>query len=302
MIFVGLLGGGIFIAFQWRNYWEQQNERLKADFEGQLKTRVYSEILRAWNKSTNYQPAAAIDVDEFRQSALHPDFSDYTGDDFCVGVLPDGRRFRFSEIVARRLVSNYQDHMRVTNSSYYDNESYRTLVFKGLFFVLEDSLPYEGFKGRLQIAPKTKEKAPQSAKKKPKPVPKNTPKKYNESILDADLDSFISDEPAASKEPLPPLFDRLFELQAAHPERIRQRLTPEFCEQINQLRFILQQPIALSFHENKVYFSLRQSMDFLPITVEHTLLSDGRINYLTNNFRTVFRVLDALARLTTRKP
>ncbi|MGH1336184.1 MAG: hypothetical protein ACRBFS_08655 [Aureispira sp.] len=282
---------GIFMAIHHvRNNLKVKQNTLRAKFEQQVKSSVYQEVFKTWNTTINYSPNQCIDQQDFERAGLHKNYSIYQGDDYCTGQLADGRTFHFSELLTQRVV----EHTTIEG----EYSSHKVPVFKGLFFMLEDTVPFEGFTGRVQIQPTIPEK--KTTKKKAKSNKKVAPKKYIEGILDADFsNSSTLPSSSTSKAPLPSLFDRTYTVDGFGDRAAREKLPVDFCQQLSYLRSLLQQQISVSFYDNKAYFTTRHQLDFWPVTADHSLLHSARVRYVASNFRMAFMLLEKIADVTT---
>ncbi len=279
---------------------QEKSDLLKDQFESRVKNDLYQGIFKRWNDTITYLPKEVIDEELFRKAALHNNYSIYKGDDYCEGTLPDGRRFQFSEVLAQR-IEHYSDGYSQ------DISSHNIPVFKGLFFVLEDTLPFKGFDSRLKISPPIISRDSTQKKKKKKLPPPSTKKpntsSYNDNILDAGFSDFVpvQQPKKTASEPQKPLFDRLYEVTTYGDSFTKDKLPSELCEQLNYWRTVKQQQISVSFYENKAYFTTRHQLDFWPVSLEHSLLTDARVQHLAWNFTAAFSLLEMMAKHTIAK-
>lgn len=289
LLFLSVLFIGFPVA---RHFWDKSRQQWASNFEEKVKTSVYQNVFQAWNEGIVYEPTSFVQEEHFKQAALHKDYSLYEGDDYCRGQLADGRRFEFSELSAKRVTEMVSD-----NGVY---SSHNIPVFKGLFFVLEDTLPFQGFDGRLHIKPTLQEKQPKKKKKKPKKVPvKKAPARYNENILDADLSNFkAAPLQPTSKKPIVAPFDRVYTVNSFNNTDLRDQLPQEFCVQMGYLRTMLQQQVSISFLNNKAYFSSRHQLDFWDVPIDNSLISSARVRHLAWNFKQTFMLLETIASIT----
>lgn len=273
-----------------------EGQFLRNSLEEQIKTEVYTPIFKAWNTSIQYLPKEQVKREYFQLAALHEGYDNYKGEDFCEGVLKDGRKFQFSEVWAQREV--------YSSSSEQDYPSNSATVFRGLFFILENTLPYADFDGFLKIYPSLVE-AP-SVVDEPSLLPqKKSDKKHYENILDADfLPVAPSSKKSSSKEALSSLFDRMYTVEEAEgeDELATTQLPLALTEQLGHLRSFFQQQFSITFYNQKAYFSTRLPFDYLPVSVESSLISEARIQHLVNNFWITFLVLEKIAEATVVTP
>lgn len=279
-------------VYLYREHAGVEVKKLTVDFQQKVKKEAYEAVFRAWNPNIQYVPREQIQESYFEAAALHEGYDNYKGEDYCEGMLKDGRRFQFSEVWAQREVYN----------SGYGEEYYpaHATVFRGLFFVLENTLPHPNFDGFLKIYPTILE-ASSMVSRTPVALPQKTSSsKHHEGILDADFDANLTAKPSKSKEPLPALFDRIYTVDDAEgeDELAREQLPLALTEQLGHLKSFFQQQIAVTFCDNKAYFSARHSLDYLQVPVEHSLVSEARINHLVGNFWITFLLLERMAEAT----
>jgi hypothetical protein len=121
--------------------------------------------------------------------------------------------------------------------------------------------------------------------------------------LDADFlnQDFIKKEKGAKK-PIPPLFDRLYNVKDFGNPFAKEKLPLEFCQQLGYLKSLLQHQISVTFYQNKLYFSSRHQFDFWPVTVDYSLLNEARIQRVAANFAAAFLLLEKIANTTLPIP
>lgn len=288
--FVGIVFSMLGV-YLYREHAAVEVQLLRNIWEEQVKTEVYAAVFEAWNPSVQYHPKKQVKEEHFEAANLHEGYAHYKGEDFCEGMLKDGRRFQFSEIGAQREVypfNSEQDH--IPNHA---------TVFRGLFFVLENTLPYADFEGFLKIYPSLLE-APIVADR-PVPIPqKKLEAKHYDHILDADFTPITSSKKVKNKEPLPSLFDSIYTVEevGGEDELARASLPLPLTEQLGHLKSFFQQYLSVTFCNNKVYFSSRLPSDYLPVVVEHSLISEARLQHLVNSFWLTFLVLEKIAEAT----
>ncbi|MFK7795912.1 MAG: hypothetical protein AB8E82_00555 [Aureispira sp.] len=276
----------IFMLWCFQAYIKKKNAQKSVDFEYQVKTEVYEKIFHTWNSSSQYIPDACVEEDYFRAAGLHHGYSIYKGDDYCEGQLADGRSFQFSELLTQRVVQDWSD-----------SAPHKIPVFKGLFFVIDNTLPFEGFEGRLTIEPKPKEESKQKKTQPKKSIPK--PKKFHEGVLDADfLSQQVTKKSYDPKKTIPSLFDRIYTVNDVGNPFAKEKLSVDFCQQLGYLRSLLNHQISVTFYQNKVYFSSRHQLDFWPVTVDHALLTEARVRHVAANFAAAFLLLEKIANTT----
>ena len=279
----------IFILWYVQQQTKKKNAQRSLAFEHQVKTKVYEKIFQQWNPSCQYLPDTYIEEDSFKQAGLHHGYSIYKGDDYCAGQLADGRNFRFSELLTQRVVQDWDD-----------SAPHKIPVFKGLFFVIDHTLPFEGFDGRLTIEPKPrqpKEELKQKRLPPPKSIPK--PKNLHEDILDADfLSQNLTKKAPDAPKPIPSLFERYYVVKDFGNPFVKEKLSVDFCQQLGYLRSLLQHQISVTFYQNKVYFSSKQQFDFWPVTIDYSLLNEARMQRVAANFAAAFLLLEKIAATT----
>lgn len=266
-------------------YWQAKTEikNLRNGFRKRTKKTVYKTIFETWNATIQYTPQHCIEEDEFAKAKLFSNFNAYQGNDYCTGVLEDGRRFEFSDL-------NVQQTNTAGNTV--------LPVFKGLFFSLEHSLPYQGFQHPEKVLQLTPKKRPLTKKEEaPMPIPSpitTRPSRHNEDILDADIELTLY---APKEEEALPLFDQCYELTPDSPY-VRANLSNEFCDKLVQLRLQEHHNIALSFTDNKVYLTCKQHADCWPVNIHLPMNAVVNVRHLVLNFWTAFHLLEVLAAIT----
>lgn len=272
---------------------QEKHEKMEMAFEQKVKTGAYQAVFKTWNPIASYLPQQFVEGELFEKAGLHTAYTSYKGEDYCRGALADGRGFEFSEVTAHRTVQYFQ------NGEY---STHQVPVFKGLFFVLSNTLPYAGFDGRVKIQPailnqeSTKEPIPEEL------LPK-VPSFYHADILDADFSEALAQQKKESSKPLPTLFERAYRVEVIHPEEqealIKEQLPLELTQQLGYLKSFYGQQFSICFDDNKAYFTSRQQLDFLQVPLEHSLISEVRIKHLAKNFNTAFMLLEKMAEVTT---
>jgi hypothetical protein len=254
------------------------------NFQQLLKTEAFLPVFREWNASLNYNPEQIINQIDLNKSDILDFYEKIDGDDYCEGILPDGRAFRFSELETKKLVKN----------NYQDGYSYAR-VFKGLFFVLEDSPPYPHFSGYLKLTPKapTKERKKFSIKQFFAQTPTN--------ILDADF------EVTASTNTLTQHFDLsnvkqplLGQELTVKPALILQELSPVFQKKLLELKEALQGQIRVVFCEQHCYATVEHAGEFWKCDLFASLKETNIQQTLAWNFAHCFMILEDLAAMTSK--
>lgn len=261
---------------------QSDNKKLRERFQKTVKTAVYNEVFEAWNATASYSPEGYVQQNHFKKANLYRNFNRYTGDDYCQGTLPDGRRFQFSELNVQRVEQVSDDHTRTVP------------VFKGLFFVLENTLPAKDLDQSLAIQPKERTTKKQG-KKKAKPKPKaKAPRRYNDNILDADISLPEPQQEAPIQEIEVPLFDQLYDITPSN-FATRAKLSKEFCDNIVKMQTQQRQNIALHFVNNTAYMTCKHHLDFWPVQLELSMLSKARVRHVAWSFAVAFGLLQLLA-------
>ncbi|MFK7795911.1 MAG: DUF3137 domain-containing protein [Aureispira sp.] len=277
-----LVLGGILIplmAIGINHYNKEQEHKWSKKFEAKVKQSVYQQIFKAWKSDCVYIPHEHITNEVFQKSDLYPNFTEYTGDDYCKGKLDDGRNFQFSELVVQQQYHSYEGQ-----TEYKD-------IFKGLFFAIQGPHLLDGQFGDAQILPQSN----QAYKKKKKKSRTQSRAKYKDNILDADFTASLA---AKKKEEETPLFDQLYEINSQTEWTVRRRLTPEFYDQLNQIRSTLRQSISLSFKGDTVYMAVPHKFDFWIVNLKEPLNALQRVRYLAWNFKIAFELLERLEQAT----
>ncbi len=295
MMLVGFSVFGIVVIAILEGISKSLSQPLRERLEEQVKKEVYEKIFHTWNETIVYHPKRAISTRDVNQSKLFSGDAQFSGDDYCVGKLPDGRPFSFSELQARERV--------VTTSSDGVSSVQHKEVFKGLFFVLENTRPLVENTRNLTIRSRDQTNNYKTKIEEPEVKPKTIrpAASYNTNILDADLTPIAEPEPVkkeAPKEEAVPLFDQLYEVKSPK-SNARENLPEDLSQHLNHLRASMQQAIALSYEGNTVYLAVAQQLDFWIVNAERSLVDKNRIRYLAWNFTVAFEALDRLSRMTT---
>lgn len=272
-IVISIIGAGLV------SYNKEQAHKLSKKFEAKVKQGVYQQIFKTWKSDCVYIPHEHIANADFQKSDLYPTFTEYTGDDYCKGKLDDGRNFQFSELVVR------QQYNSGEAIEYKD-------VFKGLFFAIQGPNLLDGQFGDAQILPQFNKNHKKKKKKEARTQSRAT---YKENILDADFTASLA---AKNKQEETPLFDQLYEINSQTEWTVRRRLTPEFYDQLNQIRSTLRQSISLSFRGDTVYMAVPHKFDFWIVNLKEPLTAPQRVRYLAWNFKIAFELLERLDQAT----
>lgn len=275
-IFIPIIGAGTL------SYNKEKEHNLTKQFEAKVKQSVYQQVFKTWKSNAVYIPQQFIAKATFKKSQLYPKFDNYTGDDYCKGKLENGRRFELSELVVHQEYHTYEG-----------GTEYKP-IFKGLFFAIQGPHLLDGQFGDAQILPQPYEdyKKKKEARKKAKDKPSS---KYKENILDADFSATLA---AKNKLSETPLFDQLYQLKSETEWTVRRKLTPEFYDQLNQMRSTLRQSVSLSFKDDTVYMAVPHQFDFWIVNIKEPLTNPQRVRYLAWNFRIAFELLERLEQAT----
>lgn len=268
-----------------RKWLETRQGKVRDNFEQKVKKEVYEAVFKAWNFNSAYRPQQAIAEEDFKDGGLYWGHTHYSGQDYCIGFLADGRKFQFSNLTTYKLVKEKDE-----DGNY---KSYEVPIFQGLFFVLENTLPYPNFDEWARITPDLAV-AP-SSKEKVKAPPPST---YYENILDADLEYYTPQE--GSSEPPALLFDRLYTVANAEgtaPD-LRAKLPSALTQQLSYFKSFYGQHFSIYFGNNKAYFASQQKVDFWQVPIETSLMDATRIKQLIGEFRTAFLLLEKIATTT----
>lgn len=253
-------------------------------FQVLLKTEGFLPVFKEWNISLKYYPEQIINQIDLNKADILDFYEKIEGDDYCEGHFLDGRAFRFSELETQKLVKK----------KYEDSYSY-TRVFKGLFFVLENSKPYSHFSGYLKLAPKPLPKA-----RKTFSIKQFFAKTHSD-ILDADF------EMIDLKHPMPLL--QHFELSnvkkpllsqslTTKPEAILARLAPALQKQLIYLKEALKGQLSVVFNENHCYVTVAHEGEFWKCALFESLKESHIQQTLAWNFAHCFMILEELAAMT----
>ena len=121
----------------------------------------------------------------------------------------------------------------------------------------------------------------------------------HEDILDADfLSQNLTTKPHDAPKPIPSLFERHYVVKDFGNPFVKEKLSVDFCQQLGYLRSLLQHQIAVTFYQNKVYFSSKQQFDFWPVTIDYSLLNEARMQRVAANFAAAFLLLEKIAATT----
>ncbi len=262
-----------------------ESETLQQTFESRVKGEVFEHIFQAWNSSVRYQPRKFIPQQEFIQAQLYTGFNNYQGDDYCAGVLDDGRTFHFSELLVR-----HEREERKNNNTY---KTYKT-IFNGLFFCLEGAHIFSAVNTPSQIVPRTQDDYLALKAKSERKAPKRPSKKQNDGILDAD---FTVDKPEAAPKKLSQ-FQQLYKIKSAKKALVEQQLTPTFEEQLTYMRTTLRQMASVSFLKDKVYLTIPHRFDFWSVNPHQPLIKYQQLSHLAWNFKITLETLERLATAT----
>ncbi|MFK7795910.1 MAG: hypothetical protein AB8E82_00545 [Aureispira sp.] len=265
-----------------------KKKEAEENFQVLLKTEGFLPVFEEWNRSLKYYPEQIINQIDLNKADILDFYEQIEGDDYCEGVLSDGRAFRFSELETQKLIKN----------NYKDDYSY-TRVFKGLFFVLEDSRPYTHFSGYLKLAPK-----PLPKEREMFSIKQFFAKTHND-ILDADFEMTDIKHPMALlqhfelsnvKKPL------LSQTLTTKPEVILAKLAPALQKRLLYLKEALQGQLRVVFDENNCYVTVAHEGEFWKCALFQSL-KEARIQQtLAWNFAHCFMILEELAAMTsTRK-
>lgn len=254
------------------------------NFQHLLKTEGFIPVFAAWNTSVNYYPEQIINQLDLNKSDILDFYEKIEGDDYCEGILPDGRAFRFSELETKKLVKkNYEDSYIYTT------------VFKGLFFVLENSRPYPHFGGYLKLAPKS------PSKERKKFSIKQFFAQTHSDVLDADFEATEVNNPTALlqhfelsnvKNPL------LSQTRTTSAEVILEQLAPSFQQQLLDLKEALKGQLRVVFDEDDCYVTVEHEGEFWKCALFESLKNKHLHKKLAWNFAHCFMILEELAAMT----
>lgn len=281
-----------FVIHESRKKLQERQNTWEKKFEQKIKQEIYQTVFKAWNSTVLYKPEDYIKKEDFEKARLYFGATSYEGEDYCEGVLKDGRAFQFSEIDSHKTVKEADD---------YGVRIHEIPIFKGLFFILENTLPYPDFRGRAAITPHSIEEDVKEKIKKQASINKERASASGQDILDADFSDHIpprKDSPQAS----PSLFDKIYTVQEEEhipSTSIREQLPQELTQQLGYFKSFYGQHFSICFDDNKAYFASQHPWDFLQVPIEDSLISEARIKHLTKDFQLVFMLLEKIADVTT---
>ncbi len=259
-------------------------------FEHQVSAAAFQPTFQLWNKAAIYTPQKMVPKAALEQTflkrALQAKNSTYQGKNYCEGQLPDGRAFYFSEIA----LHEWKTYRRGGSKKQEKIKS-----FEGLFFVLEQSSPFEGFTGRLSLYPKTDKIDPQLMAVS---TEKNDLPKGSTELLDDDFLKQLTHAPTTTEAVV--RFHQLYYVDQHGQARLRQQLSPEFCQGVLQLNEPLEQGIHLTFNKGNAYLYVAHPADYWPLNLHQPLPQSSTINGLAQQFQHIFFLVDTLAALTKK--
>lgn len=257
--------------------WQQvhiQNAKVCKAYKELLQTEAFLPIFKEWNATLNYFPEQTITKEEVTSSQIIQQHDLVRGDGYYEGKVADGRTFRFAEI------DLLEEKTRWNNNGY--PEIFYVSLFKGLFFVLEDSLPYPNFSGQLRLVTK-----PLLVTSRQAVRPKRGPV---DDILDADFEVQDAKEPSS--------IDRQFTITSTTKKAVDQ-LPPDTQQRLLYLREALKEQLILTFDQDHCYGTVAHKEAFWDSPLSRSLLHSPTQKRLAWNFAHCFMIVEELAALTT---
>ncbi len=267
--------------------WQQfslRKTKLQKAYRSLIRSEGFLPAFNTWNKSLTYHPEAVIPQKDLDDSQTIINYDLLKGDDYCEGVLEDGRPFRFSEIELLEKKTRW-------NTNGYE-ETYYAPLFKGLFFVLEDTEPYSNFKDYLKL----------TAVWPLSPTKKNSTrawfKKYDTTILD---DDFERNAVRASN------FQQSFVFQDSNQAVIATKnapieaFSPDFKKRLLHLKEALDDNLLLVFKGTTCYVAAAHQGEFWKVPIRNSLAAGPIRQELAANFTRCFMILDELAAMTNKR-
>lgn len=287
LLFIGVIVVGSSIV-RFNRVTKRNNTKLRARFKQKVQIAIYKEIIQAWNSTAQYYSGGYVVQAHYQSAHLFNAFNRYRGDHHFMGTLADGRPFEFSEL-----------NVWLENREY-DEGPDPIPVFKGLFFVLDHTLPIKDFEGSLMIKPKTPtSKRPPRQPTKPKR--RMLPPDDNNSLDVGDS----SNEEQSETTPMGPersLFEQLYEI-IPDTTAARAQLSDKLCDSLVKMHTQHYQNVSLRFRNddfinNRVYMACQHNLEFWPVELEVPMLSQARVQPVARSFAVAFKLLEMLVQNT----
>lgn len=261
---------------------------LKNNFEQKIKENVFENILKIWNSTVRYSPKKFISkkhaIKTFLKDSLHSNEVTYTGEDHFQGTLKDGRTFQFSKIIIREWVQQQTSSKQIIKGE-------RT-TFKGSILILENSLPFKEFNGRLSIFPTDHLVQKDLKKEESLSVKLLKAQQYKDNILDA---NFVTT-------PSPPSLKEAFTAQYKfHGQANDQEKLPTAIYQLVTFKEFLNVPITLQFVGSHTYILLEHTFDFFKISTDRSFLNNTFLETLSQEFHAILSLIEKVAEITQKK-
>lgn len=261
-------------------------------FEDRMKIAVFEKVVKRLTAKIHYAPKEKIDrahvQNTFLQKPLAAPTNSYTGGHLCTGTLHNGRSFQFSEINISELLPQENTLEKPSLDS--------DKTFQGLFILLENSVPIPQFSGQLALTPKElvfKEEQELSLTKEIKrSLKKPKTQLYDNTILDADFSTYLSDSLALSPQEV---FKQSYTIQGKGDQE--PTLSPKIYN-ITFLNTALGAPIHLLFNDKNTYALVEQTFNVQDFYTQDSMYTPYVVERLAKQFKAFFALLDLLAENT----
>lgn len=238
----------------------------KQALKNRVKEEVYQKAVKHWYPEMTYHPKQCMPEATYKDAGLFGNYDIYNGDDYIKGHLPSGAALSFSELDVKA-----EDRDGNNNHSV-------SVVFKGLFFVLE--LP-TNCQSTVKILPDVAERGMG---------------KFGV-FLQQKLGKLGHGQSKLVYFEEYPDFEKEFVVYSQDENVARQLVTPTLVQRLSQLR-ALTKGIALSFSGNQLYLAASAKEDFLAVDTSVALTGPNLLNKLVEDLDYALQLMNHIEALS----